>query len=91
MKTIIGGAASALAIGFALYVVASPDSCTRVDRGAAPVRIAMDGIRWAGHNWLSTDARLEMLKYSIHADTGTQRFLSQQFYGQPNVCKAENT
>lgn len=88
MKQAIGGAAAVVGIAWMLFVFSSPNACDRIERGAAPVRIAMDTARWAAMNWLSTDARIDMLRWSINADQSTQRFIQHQFYGNEGRCVA---
>lgn len=86
MKQAIGGAIAVIGIAWLLFVFTSPDSCDRIKRGAAPVRVTMDFTRWATQNWLSIDARINMLRWSVKADEAAQSFLSNQFYAQ-QVCK----
>lgn len=86
MKGVGGGLFFILFVGWAIYVMATPDSCTRVSRIGSPVRIAFDGVRWLGQNWLSTESRLELLLWSINADTWTQEVVAQTLYGSDNQC-----
>jgi hypothetical protein len=86
MKGIGGGLFFVLFVGWAIYVMATPDSCTRVSRISSPVRIGFDGVRWLGQNWLSTESRLELLLWSINADTWTQEVVAQTLYGSQNQC-----
>ena len=86
MKQHLIGAACVTAIAWSLYVMATPDACERIARGAAPTRITFDAVRWAGGSWLSMDSRLTLLRWSINADQATQHFLARQFYGPQNAC-----
>ena len=86
MKQQLVGAACVTVIAWALYVVATPNPCERVARGAAPARVTFDALRWAGQNWLSMDSRLTLLRWSIGADEATQSFLARQFYGPQHSC-----
>ncbi|WP_049820963.1 hypothetical protein [Methylibium petroleiphilum] len=88
MKQAIGGAAAVIGIAWMLFVFSSPNPCDRIERGAAPVRITMDTARWAAKNWLSTEARIDMIRWSINADQATQRFIQHQFYGSEGRCVA---
>lgn len=89
MKQAIGGATAVIGIAWMLFVFSSPNPCDRIERGAAPVRIAMDTTRWATKNWLSADARIDMIRWSLAADQSTQRFIQRQFYGSKAHCVAE--
>lgn len=87
MKQVLGGAAAVITIAWLLFVFATPESCERIKRGAAPVRATMDLSRWATNNWLSIEGRIDMLRWSLKADSATQRFLSHHFYGE-QLCTA---
>ena len=86
MKQHLIGAACVTVITWSLYVMATPNPCERVARGAAPTRLTFDFLRWASGNWLGMDSRLTLLRWSINADDATQRFLARQFYGAQNPC-----
>jgi hypothetical protein len=88
MKQMLSGCFSLLLAGWVLYTIAPEAPCERVERGALPVRIAFDGVRWAGRNYLSTDARIDLLSWSLEADASTQSFISRLFYGPTLNCKA---
>lgn len=88
MKQMFGSFLGVLFIGWILYTVAPEEPCERVSRGALPVRVVFDFVRWAGKNYLSTDSRLDLLSWSLDADASTQSFIARLFYGPALKCKA---
>ena len=91
MKQAIAGGMVVICAAWGLYVFTTTSSCERVYRGAAPVRVVGDVARWAAKNWLSTDGRLSMIRWSIEADQAVQRFLTHQFYGASVQCVAPSS
>ncbi|WP_432263223.1 hypothetical protein [Cupriavidus sp. TMH.W2] len=86
MKQMFGGAFVAVLFGWLLFASFANEPCERIYRGAAPVRIAFDGVRWAGQNFLSQNSRLKLISWSISADGATQQFLGRLFYGPTHSC-----
>ncbi|ABO59634.1 hypothetical protein BSFA1_82110 (plasmid) [Burkholderia sp. SFA1] len=87
MKQIFGGAFVVVFVGWLLYAAFAEQPCERIYRGAAPVRIAFDAVRWGGHNFLTQDSRLRLISWSISADGVTQKFLGRLFYGPSLDCR----
>ena len=86
MKQAIGGAAVLAGVAWLLFVFTTPEPCERIQRAASPVRISFDVARWAAKNWLSTESRIDMIRWSLSADAATQRFMTRQFYGEGAQC-----
>lgn len=74
--------------GWMFWTLSNADPCERVRRGAAPVRIAFDVIRWAGEHWLDAQDRIKLLVWSIEADGAVQNFVGHQFYGDKLQCRS---
>lgn len=90
MKQLFGSFFAVLLFGWILYTIAPEEPCERVDRGALPVRVIFDGVRWAGKNYLSTDARIDLLSWSLTADEYTKQFISRLFYGPELKCTGDS-
>lgn len=86
MKQLFSSFFAVLMFGWILYTVSPEEPCERVERGALPVRVVFDGVRWAGKNYLSTDARIDLLLWSLSADQSVQSFISRLFYGASLSC-----
>lgn len=86
MKQLFSSFFAVLLFGWILYTVSPEEPCERVERGALPVRVVFDGVRWAGKNYLSTDARIDLLLWSMSADQSVQSFISRLFYGASLRC-----
>ncbi|WP_080034390.1 hypothetical protein [Pseudomonas syringae] len=86
MKQMIGTLFAAVLFGWVVYSISPEAPCERVERGALPVRTAFDAVRWLGKNYLSTDARIQLLSWSIDADIMSQHFISRLFYGPELNC-----
>jgi len=88
MKQLFSSFLAVLIFGWVFYTISPEEPCERVDRGAIPVRILFDGLRWAGKNYLSTDARFDLLTWSLQADQSVQGFISHLFYGPSLQCNS---
>lgn len=86
MRGLIGGTFIALCTGWIIYSMAGATECEKMYRGASPVRMGFDIVRWGTQNWLSQDSRISLLLTSVNADYATRRFLTQQFYGSSVSC-----
>lgn len=86
MKQMMGGAITVAAVGWLLYTGFADSQCERVYRSAAPIRATFDVVRWVSHNFISQQARLEQIEWSMDADAGAQKVVGQLLYGPHLTC-----
>ncbi len=86
MKQMIGSALAVLTMGYVIYAFAATDSCERIYRSTGPVRAVFNGVRWLGANYLSQEARLRLILWSVNTDAAAQRIVGRTTMG-PDYAK----
>ncbi|AQH06030.1 hypothetical protein A9R05_44615 (plasmid) [Burkholderia sp. KK1] len=89
MKDMMGKAAIVATVGWLVWTGFANTPCERVYRSAAPVRASFDVLRWVSKNFISSEAKLDQIEWSIEADAVTQRYTGQLLYGSsfsPRNC-----
>lgn len=88
MKNIVNGAIAFGVIGWLGYTLAAPQPCERIARSAAPVRGALTIVRMVSQNWISQEARIDLISDSIWIDEQLQKAVGTTFYGSPK-CRPD--
>ena len=70
-----------LTVGWFIWVVMPQESCERIERSGSVVRGVGNVLRETLEPRVSTQTRLDLLRWSIQAEQGFKGFVANQFFG----------
>lgn len=82
IKSLLGGAGLVLTVGWFVWVIVPQDSCERIERSGSVIRGIGNVLRDTLEPRVSSDTKLDMIRWSIQAENGFKGFVANQFFNR---------
>ena len=87
IKSLLGGAGLVLMVGWFVWVIVPQDSCERIERSGSVIRGIGNVLRDTIEPRVSSDTKLDMLRWSIQAENSFKGFVANQFFNRMDCTK----